>query len=162
MSWNILWLNKGLWVGYTCVYMYISCKYTYCVICTHFGMHFGSERVLHALIVVISTFLSKICDLYIRLHSASSQWRHNGCDVVSNHQHHHCLLNRLFRRWSKKTSKPRVAGLCAGNSPVVGEYPAQMANNAENFSICWRYHVSYWHLWHNYLGDSQIARIVIV
>ena len=28
-----------------------------------------------------------------------------------------CLPNRLFRRRSKKTSKLRVTGLCAGNSP---------------------------------------------
>ena len=42
------------------------------------------------------------------------QWRHNGCDVVYNHQPHHCFLNRLFRRRSKKTSKLRVTGLCAG------------------------------------------------
>ena len=33
---------------------------------------------------------------------------------------------------SKKTSKLRVTGLCAGNSPVAGEFPAQMASNAEN------------------------------
>ena len=31
---------------------------------------------------------------------------------VSNHQAHDCLLNRLFRRISKKTSKLRVTGLC--------------------------------------------------
>ena len=31
-----------------------------------------------------------------------------------------------------KTSKLRVTGLCAGNSPVTGEFPAQMASNAEN------------------------------
>ena len=36
---------------------------------------------------------------------------------VSNHQPHGCLLNRLFRRRSKKTSKLRVTGLCVGNSP---------------------------------------------
>ena len=47
----------------------------------------------------------------------SLQWRHNGRDSVSNHQPHDCLLNRLFRRRSKKTSKHRVTGLCAGNSP---------------------------------------------
>ena len=63
------------------------------------------------------------------------QWRHNGRDGVSNHQSHDCLLNRLFRRRSKKTFKLRVAGLCKGNSPVAGELPAQMANNAENVSI---------------------------
>ena len=45
------------------------------------------------------------------------EWRHNGLDSVSNHQPHHCLLSRLFGRRSKKTSKLRVTGLCAGNSP---------------------------------------------
>ena len=45
------------------------------------------------------------------------QWRHNDHDGVSNHQPHCCLLNRLFRRKSKKTSKPRATSLCAGNSP---------------------------------------------
>ena len=47
----------------------------------------------------------------------SLQWRHNDHDRVSNHQPHGCLLNRLFRRRSKKTSKLRVTGLCVGNSP---------------------------------------------
>ena len=47
----------------------------------------------------------------------SLQWRHNDHDSVSNHQPHGCLLNRLFGRRSKKTSKLRVTGLCAGNSP---------------------------------------------
>ena len=45
------------------------------------------------------------------------QWRHNDHDGVSNHQPHGCLLNRLFRHRSKKTSKLRVTGLCMGNSP---------------------------------------------
>ena len=45
------------------------------------------------------------------------QWCHNDHDSVSNHQPRGCLLNRLFRRRSKKTSKLRVTGLCAGNSP---------------------------------------------
>ena len=45
------------------------------------------------------------------------RWRHNGHNCVSNHQPRHCLLNRLFERRSKKTSKIRVTGLCVGNSP---------------------------------------------
>ena len=68
------------------------------------------------------------------------QWRHNGRDRVSNHQPHDCLLKRLFRRRSKKISNLRVTGLCAGNSPGTGEFPAQMASNAENDSIWWRQH----------------------
>ena len=71
----------------------------------------------------------------------SLRWRHNDHASVSNHQPHGCLLNRLFRRKSKKTSKLRVTGLCAGNSPGTGEFPAQMASYAENVSIWWRHHV---------------------
>ena len=70
----------------------------------------------------------------------SLRWRHNGWDSVSNHQPHHCSLNRLFRRRSKKTSKLRVTGLCVGNSPGTGEFSTQMASNAENVSIWWRHH----------------------
>ena len=72
----------------------------------------------------------------------SLEWRHNGRDSVSNHQPHDCSLNRLFRRRSKKPSKLRVTGLCAGNSPGTGEFPAQRASNAENVSIWWRHHVA--------------------
>ena len=70
------------------------------------------------------------------------QWRHYGHDGVSHHQPRHCLFNRLYRRRSKKTSKLRVTGLCAGNSPVTGEFHAQRASNAENISIWWR-HLAY-------------------
>ena len=59
------------------------------------------------------TVFTRICCALLR----SLQWRHNDHDSVSNHQHHGCLLNRLFGRRSKKTSKLRVTGLCAGNSP---------------------------------------------
>ena len=76
--------------------------------------------------------------------SNTLQWRHNERDGVSNHQSHEGLLNRLFRRKSKKTSKLRVTGLCAGNSPETGEFPAQMASDAENVSIRWRHHETPW------------------
>ena len=72
----------------------------------------------------------------------SLRWRHNGRDSVSNHQPYDCLLNYLYRRRSKKTSKLRVTGLCVGNSPGTGEFTAQMASNAENVSIWWRHHVA--------------------
>ena len=66
---------------------------------------------------------------------ASFHWHHNEDDGVSNHQPLDCLLNRLFSRRSKKTSKLRVIGPCVGNSPVTGEFLAQRASNAENASI---------------------------
>ena len=58
-----------------------------------------------------------------RLFLAIFFWRHNEPDGVSNHQSHDCLLNCLFRRRSKKTSKLRVTGLCEGNLPMTGEFP---------------------------------------
>ena len=61
-------------------------------------------------------------------------------DGVLNHQPYQCLLKRLFGRRSKKTSKLRITGFCAGNSPVTGDFPAQMASDAENVSIWWRHH----------------------
>ena len=77
--------------------------------------------------------------------SSSLRWRHNGRDGVSNHQPHHCLFNRLFGRSSKKTSKLRVTGLCVGNSSGTGEFPTQMASNAEDVSIWWHHHGDgYW------------------
>ena len=79
-------------------------------------------------------------DVELTKDTPSLRWRHNVHDGVSNHQPHDCLLNRLFRHRSKKTSKLRVTGLCAGNSPGTGEFPAQMASNTENVSIWWRHH----------------------
>ena len=68
------------------------------------------------------------------------RWRHNERDGVSNHRRLDCLLNRLFRRTSKKTSKLRDTGLCDGNSPVTSEFPTQRASNKENDSSWWRHH----------------------
>ena len=61
----------------------------------------------------------------------SLQWRHG-------HDHHQpcdCLLNGLFRHRSKTTSKPRVTGLCAGNSPVIGEFPHKGPGTRKIFSF---------------------------
>ena len=82
-------------------------------------------------------FVSREEDLWSPL-----RWLHNGRDSVLNHQPHDCLLDRLFRHRSKKISKLHVTSLCAGNSLVTGEFPAQMANYAENASIWWRHHGS--------------------
>ena len=70
----------------------------------------------------------------------SLHWRHNDHDGVSNHQPHGCLLNRLFRRRSKKTSKLRVTGLCVGNSPGPVNSPHKGPVTRKNASIWWRHH----------------------
>ena len=79
------------------------------------------------------------------------QWRHNRhYDGVSNHRRLDCLLNGLFRRGSKETSKLRVNGHCVGNSPGTGEFPAQRASNAKMFPFVdvimpppWNFHDSH-------------------
>ena len=48
------------------------------------------------------------------IHGHTLQWRHNEHDGVSNHQRQGCLLNRLFRRRSKKTSNLRITGPLCG------------------------------------------------
>ena len=42
----------------------------------------------------------------------------------------------------KKISKLHVTDLCDGILPVIGEFPAQRASNAEKVFICWRFHVA--------------------
>ena len=57
------------------------------------------------------------------------QWRYNERDGVLNHRHLYCLLKRLFKRRSKKTSKLRVTGLCGGrpvDSPLIGPVTRKM------------------------------------
>ena len=104
-------------------------------------MVFGSITSLYCTDDDRMTLLSALWDFI------SLRWRHNGRDCISNHQPHHCLLNRLFRPRSKKTSKLSVTGLCEGNSPGTGEFPASMASNAENVSIWWHHHLlQRWHL----------------
>ena len=66
----------------------------------------------------ISTLFTRLMYSWIFWGNFTSlQWRHHDHDSVSNHQPHDCLLNHLFRRRSKKTSKLHVTGLCVGNSP---------------------------------------------
>ena len=114
--------------------------------------------------------MTQFTDVYIR-HSVSMshmegplQWRHNEHDGVSNHQPHGCLLNRLFSRRSKKTSKLRVTDLCEGNSTVTGEFPAQRASNAENVSISWRHHAKRssnpWFEWYNVIVIFERATMM--
>ena len=73
-------------------------------------------------------------------HVCTLHWRHNEREGVSNHQPHDYSFKRLFRSKSKKTSKLRVTGLCDGNSPENGEFPAKRASNAKNIFIWWRHH----------------------
>ena len=84
------------------------------------GLNVLPRRISQASLVSVSLHL--LGRLLIPLH-----WRHNDHDGVSNHQPYGCLLNRLFRSRSKKTSKFRVTGLYAGSSlgPVNSPHKGQ-------------------------------------
>ena len=61
------------------------------------------------------------------------QWHHE-CDAISNHQPHDCLLNPLFRRRSKKTSKLCATNLCAGNSPLPSVWSCTVAYHEQHWA----------------------------
>ena len=83
----------------------------------------GGQNLL--LLILLVKCHAKQSLLATPFQSKPLRWRHNGHDSVSNHQPRGCLLSRLFRRKSKKTSKLRVAGLCVGNSPGPVNIPHQ-------------------------------------
>ena len=92
-------------------------------------------------------FLQNVQDKHPIVHPWPLQWCYNGCDGVSNHQPHICLLNLLFGCRSKKTSKFRVIGLCAGNSPGTSEFPAQMAKCVHLMTSLWHCDVDGLFVW---------------
>ena len=49
------------------------------------------------------------------------------------------VYSAVFQTQIKETSKFRVTGICAGNSPRTMNSPQKMASNAENV-IWWRHH----------------------
>ena len=53
------------------------------------------------------------------------------------------VYSTVYSGADKKTSKLCVTGICVGNSPVTGEFSAQMARNAENIFIWRRHHVEF-------------------
>ena len=120
-----------------------------------------------------TSWCSKIVQFLVSLRGVNPlKWRHNERDGVSNHQPHDCLLNLLFRGKEKNNNNkkpqqnikaPRHWPLC-GDSPVTGEFPAEMASNAENVSIWWRHHgflrCQQGH--YEFLDFKMISRILVI
>ena len=125
---------------------------------THFLLRKLNQKCRKSFYKMVTIWSRRQCFNTSQNHR-SLQWRHNERDGVSNHQPCDCLLNCLFRRISKKTSKLRVTGLCAGNSPVTGKFPAQRASNAKNVSIWWRHHVV---LWWQQAGCKTLQEVISI
>ena len=73
---------------------------------------------------------------------AKTIWRLQRNDVIFLEHYSDLIMGAMASQiislaivYSIVYSKPRVTGLCVGNSPVTGEFPAQMGSNAENVPI---------------------------
>ena len=67
----------------------------------------------------------------------------------------------FFRRRSKKTSKPRVTGLCLGYPPLADGFPSHRACSAENISIWWLHHgyMGVAHICNNEIGSPLVLKM---
>ena len=99
----------------------------------------GHETMVYAVCLFIFLYFYTYT-MYIYIYA---QWRKHIGRYVSNHRRLDCLLKRLFRSRSEKTSKLSVTGLCGGDPPVTGGFPSPRASNAENVSIWWRHHAAH-------------------
>ena len=96
------------------IYIYIHIYVCVCVL---------RQRLLN--VELVSSHLDRMLPYSQLGASFALQWHHIERNGASNHRHLYCLLNSWSRRRSKKTLKIRVAGLCAGNSPVTVKISAQ-------------------------------------
>ena len=76
------------------------------------------------LIVLINMLIAMMSHSFEDIQVRTLQRRHNERNGISNHWRPDGLLNRLFRRRSKKTPKLRVTSLCQGNSrwPMISPH----------------------------------------
>ena len=103
----------------------LSAPVTYHSILSHFyNPHLDMNEFLHTLAVLA------VCQIYAFFKTL--RCRHNERDGVSNHQPQDCLLNRLFRRRSKKHQSSASLALVWGihqwpmNSPHKGPVTRKM------------------------------------
>ena len=116
-------VNRSLWN-----HLFTSSK------CSQFR---GSQTPMK---MVSRKYLSYCVSLFLRLYSIINEisyyvyklhttlkWRYNGRDNGPNHRRFYCLLNRLFRRRSKKNQRSASAAFVRGihrwpvNSPHKGQ-----------------------------------------
>ena len=111
----VLWLKLTLCIVCSITYTLSFVVLCYAVVTLWVASGIMPFIITHYSDVIISTMTSQITGLtivYSTIYSGANQ---------------------------QKTSKLRVTGLCVWNSSVTGEFPAQMASNAVNVFIWWRY-----------------------
>ena len=87
-----------------------------------------------------SVFMKQIywIHMYVHLwwHYMTSQWARWGLKSPASRLFSQSFIPAQINEYIKAPCH----WLCAGNSLVTGEFPAQMASNAENVSIWWHHH----------------------
>ena len=56
------------------------------------------------------------------------------------------VYSTVYSDTDQRKHQSSASLVCAGNSPGTGEFPAQLASNAENVFIWWRLHVQVTHI----------------
>ena len=92
----------------------------------------------------------------------SLRWRHNGRDSVSNHQPHHCLLNRVLTLIKENIKAPR-------HWPFCGEFTGDRwipRTNGQERGKCFHLMTSSWamhiHLMSSVENDTTKRRFIPV
>ena len=87
---------------------------------------FDNTNMYFHFISFFATGMSQGAGIHSHARQKHLQWRHIERDGVSSHRRLDCVLNRLFRRRSKKTSKLRVTGLFEGKCLNIMTTPGSL------------------------------------
>ena len=111
---------------------------------THWGG--GVKRFHTQRNIVCYRFIShssQVSPYHIKVIWFSLQWRHNVHDGVSNHQPHHCLLNRFSSADQRKHQSSASLAFVWGLHRWPVNSPCEWPVTRKNISIWWRHHVIY-------------------
>ena len=137
MVWHMMHYHKCYFLRYffstNIAYGNSQCIHMHKCNLLHWCIH-GKEPILFYMLPKYGEIIFKrdICTSYHQINPDiifqagqwSLQWHHYERNGVSNHQPHNSqLFTEAFIQEQMKTSKLRVAGLCAWNSPVTGDSP---------------------------------------
>ena len=73
---------------------------------------------------------------FIGIHYSDAVMSMMACQITN----HAVVYSTVYSGADQRKHQTRVTGLCEGNSPVTGEFPAQRASNPENVFISLRHH----------------------
>ena len=91
----------------------------------------GSDHSAAKSLIHIQLYIYDVHRVYSDLDNLS---RLNHSQIQLQYKNYSDVIMSMMASQMKKTLKLRFIGLCAGNSPMTGEFLAQRASNAENLT----------------------------